>query len=101
MPPKHQSKDLEEIVQVIEELLSTIQAQMEVTETRQTNIKVMNEFLQSSLTSVIDQVSSLPPPNFSPHIFTHDQSRTHTPPLPAIRPSKLQITFFEGLDPLD
>jgi len=47
MPPKLESKDLEEILQAIRERLSVIQAQMEATKTRQTNIEARNEFLHS------------------------------------------------------
>jgi len=46
MPPKPQTKDLEEILLTIQERLSAIQAQMENIEVRQTNIEANNEFLQ-------------------------------------------------------
>jgi len=49
----------------------------------------------------MDKVSSLFPPFASPLLSTHHQ--THTPPLPppTIRPPKLQLSFFEGPDPLE
>jgi len=49
----------------------------------------------------MDHVSSLPPLIASPPLSTHDQA--HTPPLSllAIRPPKLQLSLFEGIDPLD
>jgi len=52
-----------------------MQAQIEATETRQMNIEAKNKLLHSSVTSVIDQVSSLPPPNI-PHIILHRISPT-------------------------
>ena len=97
MPPSRQPKDLEEILLTIQERLSAIQTQMETTKARQTNIEANNEFLQTILTSLVNQVSSNFPPTFSLHMSTQDQP--HIPP--TIRPPKLQLAFFEGPDPLD
>ena len=97
MPLSRQPKDLEEILLTIQERLSAIQAQMETTETRQTNIEANKEFLQTTLTSLVNQVSPNFPSTFSPHMSTQDQPHIS----PTIRPPKLQLAFFEGPNPLD
>jgi len=63
MPPKPQSKELEDILNAIQNRLTAIQTQMETQEQCQSALETKNESLHSSLSFLIDQVSSLPPPN--------------------------------------
>jgi len=59
MPPKPQTKDLEEILHSIHERLVAIQDQMEETHTRQASLEARNKSLHSTVTFLIDQVSSI------------------------------------------
>ena len=101
MPPKLIRKELEDILQAIQDRLTSIQSQMEANEARQSNLEARNDFLHSSITVLQDQVSTIPNPQSSPFISSHEHTTTVPPPLPPIRPPKLQLTFFEGPDPLD
>ena len=100
MPSKSQSKDSEEIFHAIQDL-TTIRSQTEVNETCQTNIEARNDLIQSSLTMLRDDVSSLPPHVSSSFHSKQKQTNTLITPFPSLRPSKLQLALSEGLDPLD
>jgi len=94
MPPKPQSKDLEDLLQAIQDRLTTMQTQMEATEARQTNLEAHNDLLQSFFAMFQDHVSTLPPPQSSPFTSSHEPPHNVTPPLPSLKPPKIQLTFF-------
>ena len=58
MPPKPQTKDLEEILHSIQERLECIQVQMEDNHTCQTAMEAYNDSIQSTLTFPMNQISS-------------------------------------------
>jgi len=61
-----QSKDMEELLQAIQDRLTAIQSQMEATEACQNNLDAHNDLIQSSMSLLQNQVSTLPPPQSSP-----------------------------------
>jgi len=101
MPPKLQSKKLEDLFQAIQDRLTSIHSQLETNEARQTNLEAQNDFLLSSLTLLQDQVATLPRIQSSPFTNSHEHTTNVSPPPPTLRPPKLQLTFFEGPKPLD
>jgi len=100
MPPlKPQTKDLEEILQSIQERLSCIQVQMEDNHNRQAAMKTNNDSVQSTLTFLMNQIPSTHPDENTSHPPGSTQYNSN--PLPNIRSPKLQLAFFEGPEPLD
>jgi len=75
MPPKLIPKELEDLLQAIKDRLTSIQSQMEANEARQSNLEARNDFLHSSITVLQDQVSTIPNPQSSSFISSHN-----TPP---------------------
>ena len=92
---------MEELLQAIQDRLTTIQSQMEATEARQNNLDARNDLIQSSLFLLQNQVYALSPQQSSPFTTSYEPSHTVTPPSLVLRPPKLQLNFFEGPDPLD
>jgi len=61
MPPKPQTKDLEDTLNSIQERLSAIQFQLDEHQNRQTTMEAKNDSIQYTLTLFLDHI--IPHPN--------------------------------------
>jgi len=107
MAPQPPSKDLNEALANIQTNFTDIQSQLAENTSIQSTLEAQNDHLHSTFTSILDQVALLtqtetkiPHMNqqSSPHSNHSNQQPSTTP---SIRPPTLDLSFFDGTNPLD
>jgi len=107
MAPQPPSKDLNEALANIQTNLTDIQSQLAENTSRQSTLEAQNDHFHSTFTSILDQVALLTQtetkiPHMNQQSSPHSNHSNQQPPTtPSIRPPTLNLSFFDGTNPLD